>query len=168
MLLVDQINGPLGRRRILPAVIDWWVKCPSGAKGIVFVRALHLSIPLSLCLSVSICLLLSFSVFRAFANRYQTISQNFPSFAPLLLCALKLTDFRHGELNSLWPCNAFRHQRSWSTLVQVMACCQVFTWASVDISSMEIYGIHRTTFLRKHSRYRPINWIKKALSELDR
>ena len=31
--------------------------------------------------------------------------------------------FFYASFNSLWPCDAIWRQRSWSTLVQVMACC---------------------------------------------
>ena len=46
---------------------------------------------------------------------------------------------------SLWPGDALWHDKTWSTVIQVMACCwqqQAITGINVDLSSVTPGGIH--------------------------
>ena len=48
-------------------------------------------------------------------------------------------------LDHFWPSNAIWRRRSWSILVQIIACCQTApgrTWTNIDLSSMKSCGIH--------------------------
>ena len=55
-----------------------------------------------------------------------------------------------GLVNSLWPSDAIWHQRSWSSVVQVMLVAwwhQAVTWTNVDKPSPRSSDIHSKTYI---------------------
>ena len=57
-------------------------------------------------------------------------------------CAFKDDQFTCRSLNFFGPSDAIWHWGSWSTLVQVMACCQAIIWTIVDWSSVKSNDFH--------------------------